>query len=78
MVGYSLAGLFFFKFWRSTRDKLFLYFATAFWILSVQRVALALTTRTTEDAVLIYSFRLLAFLIILYAIVHKNMEARRS
>src|SRR5262245_60048104 len=36
------AGLFFFRFWRDTRDRLFLLFGTAFWLLSLTWVLLAL------------------------------------
>jgi len=31
-MGSLVAGLFFLHFWRSTRDKFFLYFTASFWI----------------------------------------------
>jgi len=35
VAGYSIAGLFFLKFWQRTRDELFLAFTGAFWLLGL-------------------------------------------
>jgi uncharacterized membrane protein len=70
--GYLVAALFFLRFRRETGDRLFLVFAVAFAILAVQRLALALTT---ENETLIYGLRLLAFVLILAAIIDKNRKA---
>jgi hypothetical protein len=75
-MGYLVAGLFFLKFWRGVRDRLFLLFAVAFGLLAVQRVALALVADTPEAALPLYGLRLLAFLIIIIAIVDKNRSDR--
>lgn len=72
LMGYLLAGLFFLRFWRDTRDRLFLSFAVAFVILGVQRVALVLTREMLETQTGLYLIRLFAFLLILGAIVDKN------
>jgi hypothetical protein len=71
-MGWLVAGLFFFRFWRQTRDLFFLWFALSFWIESVNRVALAVLAETSEDTPLIYLFRLLAYGLILLAIWQKN------
>lgn len=71
-MGYLVAGLFFLRFWRDVRDRLFLLFAVAFVLLAVQRVMLALIADTPEAAVPLYGLRLLAFLIIIAAVVDKN------
>jgi hypothetical protein len=71
-AGYTVAGLFFLRFWATTRDRLFGLFAAAFGILAVQRVALALTRTVVEDQSPLYLLRLLAFIIIIFAIVDKN------
>jgi hypothetical protein len=34
-MGCTVAGVFFFRFWRQSLDRLFLRFAWAFWILAV-------------------------------------------
>lgn len=78
VMGYAVAAIFFLRFYRSTKDRLFAFFAAAFGILSCQRVALALTTKVLEDTVLIYVIRLIAFVIILYAIIDKNMQSKRA
>ena len=71
-MGYFVGGLFFLRFWRDTRDRLFLAFAVAFAILAVQRVALAVVAHAPEAAVPLYGLRLLGFLLIIAAIVDKN------
>jgi hypothetical protein len=73
-MGYAVAGLFFLRFWHDTRDRLFLIFAWAFWILGVQRLALVLTRDMLETHTGLYLVRLAAFLLILYAIVDKNRK----
>jgi hypothetical protein len=71
-AGYAVVALFFARFWRDTHDRLFSFFAVAFVLLSLQRVALAVTGGGGSWAVPLYGIRLLAFLLILYAIVDKN------
>jgi Family of unknown function (DUF5985) len=75
VMGYSVVGLFFLRFWRETRDRLFLIFAGAFWILGVQRLALVLSRDMVEDDTGLYLVRLFAFLLILGAIVDKNRSS---
>ena len=66
-----IAGLFFLRFWRKSRDRLFILFAIAFWVLGANRVALTFVA-ADETKMYLYMVRLLAFLIILIAIVDKN------
>jgi hypothetical protein len=72
LMGYLVAGLFFLRFWRDTRDRLFLIFAVAFFLLGVQRIALVLTRDMLESQTGLYLIRLFAFLLILGAIVDRN------
>jgi hypothetical protein len=67
-----VAGLFFLRFWAASRDRLFAMFAVAFWILGLQRLLLAMTRQLVEDQAIFYTLRLLAFVIIIVAIVDKN------
>lgn len=76
-AGYAVAGLFFAKFWSRTRDRLFAIFAVAFWLLAIQRVAIVASDRWLEDATPLYALRLVAFLLILIAIVDKNRQGHR-
>ena len=74
-AGYAVAALYFLKFWRQTGDRLFAFFAASFALLLVQRVALALATDLIADAHWYYAVRLVAFLMIIIAIVDKNRSA---
>ena len=77
VLGHGTAGLFFLRFWRKTHDRLFLKFAIAFWLLGVIRIAMAALGQAGEDHYL-YWFRLAAYLLILIAIVDKNMHWRKD
>lgn len=69
-------GLFFYRFWRRTHDRLFVYFALAFWLLAANWAAQAFVPRDESYYVLIYLMRLLAFAVIIVGIVGKNRAAR--
>lgn len=71
-MGSFVAGLFFLRYWRSTRDRFFLFFALSFWIEAANRVAMALTHSWSEAAPLHYIVRLVAYGLILLAIWEKN------
>ena len=75
-AGYAVAALFFLRFWRETGDRLFAYFASAFGLLLVQRIALAAVVGWEGDTWWYYLIRLLAFLLIIVAILEKNRKAR--
>jgi hypothetical protein len=68
----SIAALFFLRFWRETRDPLFLLFALAFAVDALTRVALGLGGVSSEQEPLFYLARLVTFALILVAIIHKN------
>lgn len=71
-AGFAIAGLFFMRFWRRTRDDLFFFFSLAFWLLALSQSLLAATQVIIEDRSWIYAIRLAAFLLILFAIMRKN------
>jgi Family of unknown function (DUF5985) len=73
--GFAVAGLFFLRFWRDTRDRLFACFAVAFFTLAANRFGLALLN-DTEGGDRLYWVRLAAFAMILFAIWDKNRAAR--
>ncbi|HEV2616217.1 MAG TPA: DUF5985 family protein [Candidatus Acidoferrales bacterium] len=70
-----IAGVFFLKFWRDTRDSLFLAFAIAFIIEGLNRSAVLFASQSNEGSPWTYLVRLFAFLLILAAIVKKNYSA---
>ncbi|MDN4053924.1 DUF5985 family protein [Massilia sp. YIM B02763] len=71
-------ALFFLRFWRSTRDRLFLWFALSFGIEGVHRVVTALTFDEHEDSPWHYLIRAAAYGLIIWAILEKNLPARRG
>ena len=75
-AGLVFAGLFFFRFWRQTRDRFFLLFAASFWLEAVNRVALGLLEHANEQEPLFYIVRLVAYGLILVAIWQKNRGRR--
>lgn len=75
-LGWLVAGLFFFRFWRRTRDRFFLWFALSFWLESVDRIALGVVSGTGEDAPIIYGLRIVSYGLILLAIWQKNRPGR--
>jgi hypothetical protein len=76
-LGYGILALFFLKFWHRSRDRLFAWFATAFFVLMFQRATLGLTRQWSESSLWLYGLRLLAFVLIIIAIVEKNRAAER-
>jgi hypothetical protein len=76
VAGYAVAALFFLKFWKQTGDRIFGFFAASFALLVVQRVALGWAIGSGSDTTWYYVMRLLAFVLIIVAIVDKNRAAR--
>ena len=73
-----VASIFFLKFWRATRDQLFLAFAVALALEGLTRVYTLVTADTYEGTPAIYVLRLVAYLIILAAIFRKNRRSQRD
>lgn len=67
-----VAGLFFLRYWLSSRDRFFVYFTASFWIESANRLHMGFTAQAGEDSPLNYGIRLLSFVLILLAIWDKN------
>jgi hypothetical protein len=69
-------GLFFLRLWRETRDRFFALFGCAFWVLALNGLILILAEPESEHRHYFYLGRLLAFLLIIAAIVDKNRSSR--
>ena len=76
-VGAWAAGLFFFRFYHESRDRLFAYFAAAFWLLALSWTLLGPFTPTAEARPYIYALRLVAFVLIIVGVIEKNRAPRR-
>ncbi len=73
---YLVAGLFFLRFWRETRDWLFVMFSFAFWLLGLNQLGYIFAAEGTSQRSYFYVIRLLAFVLILIAIADKNRSRR--
>jgi hypothetical protein len=76
-VGYLVAGLFFLRFWRKTADRLFLAFAAAFVLLALNQLIATFLEAGDERRVYAFALRVLGFVLILWAIIDKNVSGRR-
>jgi hypothetical protein len=77
VMGHLIAGLFFLRFWARTGDRFFVMFACAFWLLALTQTLLALAGMEREEQTWFYLIRLAAFVLIIVAIIAKNMGVRR-
>lgn len=75
VMGFIAAGLFFLRFWKRTRESLFVAFALAFWLLALTQALLAFTDIPVEERSWLYLLRLSAFLLILASIWFKNRKS---
>jgi hypothetical protein len=73
-----VAGLVFLRFHRRTHDRLFLFFAAAFWLESASRILMWRANPLDENETVIYLIRLVSYGLILAAIVDKNLRRRRN
>lgn len=72
MMACFVAGLFFLRFWRSTRDRFFALFALSFWLLALERIILVTLDPIDETRTFVYLIRSMAFAVIVMAILDKN------
>jgi len=71
-MGFVIAGLFFLRFWRRTRDGLFVVFALAFWLLALNQVFLGFAAGGNPDKSWEFLPNLGAFGLLILAILIKN------
>lgn len=72
LVAAAVIALFFFRYWSATRDRLYLMFGAAFATFAVSRGILSFLDEGDENRLFVYALRLLAFALILAAIIDKN------
>jgi Family of unknown function (DUF5985) len=75
-MGFAVAGLFFLRYWQRTRDYLFIAFALAFWLLALSQTLTVYLDIPLEERSWLYLLRLLAFSLIIGAVVAKNRRSR--
>jgi hypothetical protein len=76
-MGTLVCSLIFLRLWRESSDRFFLFFSLSFLVQAVNRVALSMEPSPNEGSPLHYWVRLLAYVLIIVAIVDKNRVPRR-
>ena len=74
--GFLVAALFFARFWKKTGDRLFVAFAVAFVLLSLNQALAQWLGAADERVGYTYLLRVLGFVLILAAIIDKNVSSR--
>jgi hypothetical protein len=64
--------VYFYRFWRRSRDRLFLWFSSAFVLLAVSYLMLGTVQFASEWRIYVFAVRLFAFCLILCGIFEKN------
>lgn len=77
-LGYLVAAGFFLRFWRKTADRFFLAFGAAFLLFALNQLLAAVLVVVSEPTSVIYALRVLGFLLIIAAIVDKNVRSPSS
>ncbi|GGY73895.1 hypothetical protein GCM10011613_18990 [Cellvibrio zantedeschiae] len=73
-----IAGLFFLRFWKTTHDRFFLFFALSFLIEAVNRVSLVIFFDLREGSPVYYLVRFVAYSFIVIAILDKNRQNKQK
>jgi hypothetical protein len=73
-VGFLVLAAFFLRFWGRTRDGLFLVFSAAFALMALNQSLPVILGIPQEERGGIYLIRLVAFLLIIVAVVGKNLK----
>ncbi len=72
-----VAGLYFLRFWRVSRDRFFVYFVVAFWTLTLNWIWLMAANPSVETRHYAFVIRLIAFTAIIVGILDKNRTGAR-
>jgi hypothetical protein len=70
---FGVCALFFIRFWSRTKDVLFAGFAVTFFLLALGQALTTILDLAAEERTWIYFMRLAAFLILIVAIIRKNV-----
>lgn len=73
-MGFLVASVFFLRFWRRTGDGLFAAFAAAFALMALNQGLIGVLDIPREEQSPIFALRLLAFSVIIAAILWKNVR----
>ena len=71
-----IASIFFMRYFRLTRDRLFVFFSIAFLVMALNWIGLAIADPSIETRHQVYVLRLLAFVLFLIGIIDKNRRGK--
>ena len=74
--GYLVVAIFFIQFWMETRERVFLFFATGFVLLTIHRALLGLASDELDWRTVTFSLRLAGYVIILIGIIDRRIRSR--
>lgn len=77
-VACLVIALCFLRYWKQTEDRLFGIFALAFCVFGVNRVLLSAVDEDADGRLVVYLLRLVAFLLIIVAVLDKNRSSAAS
>ena len=72
-----ISAMLFLRYWRESRDILFALFALAFMLLGLSWALLSIFNPVGDASPFIYGLRLVAFLLIIAAVIQKNRATAR-
>lgn len=75
--GFLIAALFFFRFWRRTKDLLFANFGVSFILFALGQALSFGFDAPHDDKTWVYLLRLAGFVLLLVVIVRKNLGASK-
>lgn len=76
MTTFVAAGLVFFRVGRKVHDRFFLFFGGACLVLGLERIPLIFIDASIEENSWVYVFRIIAFMLIIGAIIDTNRRDR--
>jgi hypothetical protein len=73
-MGFLVAALFFWRFWRKSNDGLFIAFSAAFLLFAIDQFFHAVAIGESASYVWSFLFRLAGFGLLIYAVLRKNLK----
>jgi len=80
-MAFLIVSVYFLKFWKRTRDRLFLYFSAAFFLFMLHQVIFEVSGGMGSDHeknAYTYVLRILGYCLIAFAIIDKNTPSRQD
>ncbi len=76
-MGFLIAGLFFWRFWRKSADSLFIAFSVAFFLFALDQLFHATAAEPSTSYSWSFFFSLAGFGLLIYAVLRKNLNRTR-